>query len=78
MRFHLPAFLAAELAEAIDEELLWYLCQVDGWAGERFSLLSKDQKHVVCDIMSFLAAQPRYAGQSIMLGEAITKFWSQD
>ncbi len=75
MRFHLPAFLTAELQSLLEEDLIWQLCQVDGWCGERFSVLTWEQKRLICDILRYLVNQHRYAGQRNMITVAIDKYW---
>ena len=75
MRFYLPAFLRAEVLGELTEDLVWHLCQVRGQWGNRFQILSEEQRHVVADILEWVAGHPHRDAQVELIRIAIAEFW---
>jgi hypothetical protein len=56
MRFHLPAYLIADLAGTLDHDIVFYLTYSEHDAMSRFDLLSESQRHAVREFLMLFAA----------------------
>jgi hypothetical protein len=78
MRFHLPAFMLADLREELTAgDLLFYLCDADGYT-DIFGLLSDAQRNAVRQFLRLRLSDPRYALQKPMIEVSMERYWRID
>lgn len=77
MRFHLPAWMLAELRDEGIAGLIWSLCRVAPHNEHQFSLLSPAQRSVVRDFLEFMRDDPDYSHERAEIDTAIQHIWSQ-
>jgi hypothetical protein len=77
MRFHLPAWMLAELRDDGIACLIWSLCRIAPHSEHQFSLLSPVQRSVVRDFLEFMRDDPEYTHERAEIDAAINHFWSQ-
>ena len=76
MRFHLPAYLVADLSGAIENDILFHLTFQDGlW---RFDKLNKPQREVVREFLLLRLADPQCEFAHPMIEKALTEYWLHD
>lgn len=77
MRFHLPAFLVAELQGLYLQDLGFQLGHLNDYSRQQYSLLSPAQREVVRDVALFLAESDNYEFERPHLLRAVEEFWSR-
>src|SRR5262245_419937 len=77
MRFHLPAFLIAELQGVYLQDLGFQLGHLNDYSRQQYSLLTPAQREVVRDVALFLASEESYEFDRPHLLRAVEEFWSQ-
>ena len=75
MRFHLPAFLVAELDGLIDASLDFHLTNVVGRHKDRFGLFTKPQKLAVAAALRYMRLDPRWCHNHQEISRALREFW---
>jgi len=75
MRFHLPAYLIAELNKTLTVDLMFYLICVNDDDKDRFSLLTAEQRSVVAEYLKYCLTD---ASDYIrpMIENALAQSWS--
>lgn len=73
MRFHLPAFLLAELDGSSNGGPLFALTHV--WEIRLFALLSADQRRVVRQLLEWCLEQQEYEYEHDAIRRALTDYW---
>jgi hypothetical protein len=77
LRFHLPAYLIAELEGNFGHDLHWTLCH--STAGEeRFTLLSEPQRKAVVGFLQFVCDEPDYESDRPLIESALNGYWLQE
>ena len=76
MRFHLPAYLCAELDDDYDFDLLYTITSVQPSDG-RFSLLDRAQRSVVNAYLNFVLPDC-YGADRIRVEAATTGYWARE
>ena len=77
MRFHLPAWMLAELRDEGIVGLIGSLCRIAPHHEHQFSLLSPAQRSVVRDFLEFMRDDPEYSHERAEIYAAIEHIWSQ-
>ena len=76
MRFHLPAFLIAELNRDYEFNLVFILINLSDYSKSNFILLSKNQKEVVKLVLEYFLNDPNYEYERLKIENAIKYYWS--
>jgi len=74
MRFHLPAFMTAELRGEYHSDLAFILTQVSDYS-RYYSALNQAQRAVVRDYLRFLRDDPGYAFSRPHIERALQGYW---
>ncbi len=78
MRFHLPAFLTAELAGLSTEGIVFHLTHFDWYAPEsRFELLNAEQRNAVKEFLLLLRDAPGYEFERPLIVGALEAYWAK-
>lgn len=77
MRFHLPAYLIAELQGAYHQDMGFQLGHLNELSLRQYALLSNEQREVVRDVVLYLAADENYAFYRPQLLRAVEDYWSK-
>lgn len=77
MRFHLPAFLLADLAGAYRQSLLFHLTDLGDLGQRQFALLSPAQVAAVRAYLEFIAEQEDHAFERESILQAISDYWTE-
>jgi len=80
MRFHLPAYLIADLEGTYDHDVVFHLTYSENDAMSRFSLLADAQRHAVRQFLLLRLSNPDCEFERPMIESALAKYWtpSQD
>jgi len=76
MRFHLPAFMIAEIKGEYRFGMSFALTHLSDHTRSQFILLSKTQREVVRSFIEYLSEQPDYDFEKPMIKAAIENYWS--
>ena len=74
MRFHLPAYLIADLEES-SGQILWHLCYVGHNIPPRFALLNRSQRHAVREFLWLRLAEPDREFERPMIEHVLLEYW---
>jgi hypothetical protein len=77
MRFHLPAYICADLRGELDLHLAYHLSDINERKAEKLGLLSHDQKLAVAEYIRFLADDEDAAFDREELQKAVDEFWTK-
>jgi hypothetical protein len=77
MRFHLPAFVIAEIKGQFNFGLIFTLTNLSDYSQSQFSLLSPDQKRVIRLFLESLLENPDYVFEKNSIENAVEKYWSK-
>lgn len=79
MRFHLPAYLMAELEGSLTQDVLFYLTYVhDENAISRFAALNDAQRSAVREFLFLRLSDPEYEFELPLIEMALDKYWLAD
>lgn len=78
MRFHLPAFLIAELDGELGVDPLFHLTQLDDYAKSKLVLLSPAQREAVRHFLLFIKDDPRHEFDRQNIEWALAEYWNGD
>ncbi|XDD51373.1 DUF6714 family protein [Leptospira sp. WS92.C1] len=76
MRFHLPAYLIADLEGIYRFDLVFTLIQSDHLE-EKFSLLNPDQRAAIRSYLELVQSDPDYKFEKDEIRQALDNFWSR-
>lgn len=76
MRFHLPAFLLAEINGEFNFGMTFTLAHLSDYRIQQFALLNRDQRTAVRLFLNYLSDNPDYASDKPEIERAIERFWS--
>lgn len=74
MKFHLPAYMVAELRGEYHFEILFHL--VSKKPGKQFSLLTKEQRAVVREFLLLIREDVNYSGRVADIDKALRGRWA--
>ncbi len=77
MRFHLPAFILAEIQGKIDELSVFHLTQLDEYAQSRLNLFNQAQKRAVTQYLNWCLEQDEYRYEQSAIVRAILEYWNK-
>ncbi len=78
MRFHLPAFLTAELADQPTFGAVFHLTSFDGNARDsQFELLNAEQRNAVIEFLLLLRDAPGYESERPAIVGALEAYWTK-
>lgn len=75
LRFHLPAFLLAELRDEYRFGLIFKLTYLDKHSTQKFSLLNQEQRKVIRDFLEWAMDDDDYQIDREKISEALTHYW---
>jgi len=75
MRFHLPAFMIADLNALLGVDPVYHLTQVPEVDPTRFSLLSPDQRNAVREYLLFIQNDPVYEFDFPHIARSLENYW---
>ncbi len=75
MRFHLPAFIIAELRSEYEQELTFTLTHLNRYTRDQFGLLSPSQRQVVREYLEFLRGDPSSEFDFEAIDRALSEYW---
>lgn len=76
MRFHLPAFMIAEIKGEYDFEIVFQLTDLSEYSQSQFALLDKKQREAVKLFLEYLMESLDYEFEKPSIKEAIENYWS--
>src|SRR3954470_24458666 len=76
MRFHLPAFLMAELSGEYQQDLSLQLVYLNDDTTAQYRLLSPAQRAAVRAYLQFVLRDPRYAFSHPQIKRALDEYWT--
>lgn len=74
MRFHLPAFLIAEL-DGVSVSCIFHLVHLDDWGKGKFVLLSERQRQAVREFLLCVVDEPDYEFHRREIRRALGEYW---
>ena len=75
MRFHLPAFMIADLEGLLGVDPVFHLSQVPEFDSVRFNLLSPPQRAAVREYLLFVKSDPNYACDVPHIERSLENYW---
>jgi len=75
MRFHLPAFMIADLNALLGVDPVYHLTQVPEVDPTRFGLLSPDQRQAVREYLLFIKSDPLYEFDLPHIERSLENYW---
>jgi hypothetical protein len=76
MRFHLPAFLIAQLDGQLRVDPVFHLAHLDEWAKSKFALLSIAQREAVRDFLTLSQDDPDFQFDRPHIEAALANYWT--
>jgi hypothetical protein len=76
MRFHLPAFMIAEIKGEYRFGMSFPLTHLSDHTRSQFTALSKPQREAVRSFLEYLLEQPDYEFEKATIKQAIENYWS--
>jgi hypothetical protein len=77
MRFHLPAYLIADLKGEYRFGMAFCLTHLSDYKEQQFSLLSADQRRVVREYLRFIFEEPDHEFERPHIERALLGFWNE-
>lgn len=75
MRFHLPAFILAELEGKVDAGIIFHLTQLDDFGLSKFSTLDSEQRTAVLEFLEWCLGEDEYEFDHPAIIRAIDAYW---
>lgn len=75
MRFHLPAYLTADLEGTFEQDVIFHLSYLTDDALSRFALLTPAQRAAVREYLFLRLADDRYKFERPQIETALTEYW---
>lgn len=75
MRFHLPAFMVAELRNDYHMDFWTHLTAMNAWKEAKFALLNAAQKRAVCRFLNHLQDHSDFLEEREQIDLALEEFW---
>jgi hypothetical protein len=77
MKFHLPAFMIAEINEEYRFGMAFPLTHLSDYSKSQFALLTNEQKKVVRSFLQYLLQQGDYEYESDSIKAALENYWTE-
>jgi hypothetical protein len=77
MRFHLPAFMLAEIEGEYKWGMSFVLTNLSDYSKSQFALLNKKQREAVRLFLEYLLQDPNYEFEKKDIESAIKRYWSK-
>lgn len=77
MRFHLPAFIVADLRGEFDMGMEFTLTHFEDYSREKFGLLSPTQRQIVREYLQFLREDPDSEFDYPHIDRALNDYWKE-
>ena len=75
MRFHLPAFIIAEIKDELDCGVIFNLTHLSEHSRKQFSLLNSKQKKAITSFLEWCLKSENYEYDWTKIKNAIEKYW---
>jgi hypothetical protein len=75
MRFHLPAYLIADLEGTLSQDVLFYLIDLEHGGTSKFEKLSKRQREAVRGFLFLRLDDPKHEFERPMIEETLLEYW---
>lgn len=75
MRFHLPAFLIADIKEELEFHFIFHLTELTDYGKSQLSLLSSDQRAVIRRYLLWLKNKPDYWVDQERVERSLETYW---
>ncbi|MFL6581346.1 MAG: DUF6714 family protein [Burkholderiales bacterium] len=76
MRFHLPAFLIAELNGTYHQDMSLQLAYLNDYTIAQYGLLSPAQRAAIRAYLEYILCDPRYAFSHAQIKRALDEYWT--
>lgn len=76
IRFHLPAFMIAQIRCEFDQEVVFTLTNLSDYGTEQMEVLSREQKNVIIKVLEYLAVDNDYDFDRPAIKRSIDEYWS--
>ena len=76
MRFHLPAYLIADLEGKFEQDVIFHLTNALDWTDTQFSLFSDSQRNAVREFLLLRLSDPDCDFERPMIEDALSRFWT--
>ncbi len=77
MRFHLPAYIIAELKEQIDDLVIFHLTHINDYGQSNFTLLNDAQCEVIIMFLEWCLQQDDYEFDHLVIKQALNEYWQK-
>lgn len=77
MRFHLPAFLLAELDGTLWNDVIFHLTRLDTYGKSQFAVLSDAQRRAVREFLLLFKDDPDFEFWRRDIERALAEFWTE-
>ena len=77
MRFHLPAYLIADLEGTLDQDVVFHLTHFEILGTSRFDILSDAQRHAVREFLLLFLADRTCEFEQPMIETALREYWRE-
>jgi hypothetical protein len=77
MRFHLPAFLLAELEGKLWNGVIFHLTTLDDYAKSKLTALSAAQRNAIREFLLLFMDDPDFTFEKPLIERAIDEFWTE-
>ena len=78
MRFHLPAFLIADIQDKYKFDLVFTLAHLNDYSRFQFSVLSLEQRRAVRAYLSYIRDTERYALDRSQIDFSLKEYWTDE
>lgn len=78
MRFHLPAFLLAEIDGELNSGPLFHLTSLDEFALSKFALFTVEQRRAVVAFLRWCLENPDYECSCTEINRALDEYWDAE
>ena len=77
MRFHLPAYLIADLEGDLNHDMIFHLAWSEQGALDRFGMLSDSQRNAVREFLLLRLSNPNCEFERPMIEKALREYWKE-
>jgi hypothetical protein len=76
MRFHIPAFMIADLKGEYEFGIVFTLTNISDYSKSQFSLLTIEQRFAIKSYLIYLSKNPNYEYERNLINEAVNGYWA--
>ena len=77
MRFHLPAYIIAELKEQIDDLVIFHLTHLNEYGQSQFTSLNDAQCKAIIMFLEWCLQQENYEFDHLVIKQALNEYWKK-